>query len=77
MEIEIEAKKIQEILGVLVESNHQNDEISKKFIAWKVSKYGVFSGLNTGKYGLEKNPYLDTFQAAVFIMESVKIQMLD
>ena len=35
---------------------------------WKVSKYGVFSapyfpafGLNTGKYGPEKTPYLDTF----------------
>ena len=37
---------------------------------WKVSKYGVFSGpycpvfgLNTGKCGLEKTPYLDTFHA--------------
>ena len=36
--------------------------------AWKVSKYGVFSGpyfpafgLNTGKYGPEKTPYLDSF----------------
>ena len=35
---------------------------------WKVSKYGVFSGLyfyvfspNTEKYGPEKMPYLDTF----------------
>ena len=27
--------------------------------AWKVSKYGVFSG----KYGPEKTPYLDTFHA--------------
>ena len=27
---------------------------------WKVSKYGVFSGPNTGKYGPEKTPYLDT-----------------
>ena len=26
-----------------------------------MSKYGVFSGLNTGKYGPEKTPYLDTF----------------
>ena len=25
-----------------------------------MSKYGVFSGLNTGKYGSEKNPYSDT-----------------
>ena len=38
--------------------------------AWKVSKYGVFSGLyfpvfspNTGKYGQEKTPYLGTFSA--------------
>ena len=30
--------------------------------AWKVSKYGVFSGPNTGKYGPGKTPYLDTFQ---------------
>ena len=37
---------------------------------WKVSKYGVFSGLyfpvfwlNTGKQGTEKAPYLDTFHA--------------
>ena len=36
--------------------------------AWKVSKYGVFSGLyfrafglNTGKYRPEKTPYVDTF----------------
>ena len=36
----------------------------------KVSKYGVFSGPyfpvfspNTGKYGPEKTPYLDTFHA--------------
>ena len=39
-----------------------------KGTAWKVSKYGVFSGpyfhvfgLNTGKYGPEKTPYLGTF----------------
>ena len=29
----------------------------------KRSKYGVFSGPNTGKYGPEKPPYLDTFHA--------------
>ena len=40
--------------------------------SWKVSKYGVFSGpyfsvlgLNTGKYGPEKTPYLDTFHAVL------------
>ena len=38
-----------------------------------MSKYGVFSGpyfsvfgLNTGKYGLEKTPYLDTFCTVIF-----------
>ena len=40
--------------------------------AWKMSKYGVFSGpyfpvfspnTGTGKYGPEKPPYLDTFHA--------------
>ena len=38
--------------------------------AWKVSNYGVISGsyfpvfwLNTGKYGPEIIPYLDTFHA--------------
>ena len=42
--------------------------IFKLHIAWRVSKYGVFSGQyfpvfspNTGKYGPEKTPYLDTF----------------
>ena len=40
---------------------------------WKVSKYGIFSGLyfplfisNTGKYGLEKTPYLHIFHIVVF-----------
>ena len=42
--------------------------------AWKVPKYGVFSGpyfpvfgLNTGKYGPEKTPYLDTFHALCIV----------
>ena len=42
----------------------------KANIAWKVSKYGVISGpyfpvlsSNTGKYGPEITPYLDTFHA--------------
>ena len=35
----------------------------KDYTAWKVSKYGIFSGPNTGKYGPEKTPYLDTFHA--------------
>ena len=46
---------------------------SDQSTVWKKSKYGVFSGLyspalglNTGKYGPEKTPYLDTFYAGVF-----------
>ena len=54
------------------------------YTAWKVSKYGVFSGLyftvfglnteiyevspNKGSYGLEKTLYLDTFHTVLFIM---------
>ena len=33
--------------------------------AWKVSKYGVFSGPNLGRYGQEKAPCLDTFHAVL------------
>ena len=33
------------------------------YTAWKVSRYGVFSGPNTGKYRPENTPYLDTFHA--------------
>ena len=35
---------------------------------WKVSKYGIFSGpyfLEYGKYGPEKTPYLDNFDAVL------------
>ena len=38
-----------------------NTEKCETGTAWKVPKYGVFSGLNTGKYGPEKTPYLETF----------------
>ena len=44
------------------------------YTAWKASKYGVISGphfpifgLNTGKYGPEITPYLDTFHAVIVI----------
>ena len=33
----------------------------KTVSAWKASKYGVFSGLNTEKYRPGKTPYLGTF----------------
>ena len=35
------------------------------FTAWKVLKYGVISGPNTGKYRPEIAPYMDTFHAAI------------
>ena len=48
--------------------------------AWKVSKYGVISGpyfhvfgLNTGKYGPEITPYLDTFHTVNCIIFIIKI----
>ena len=36
-------------------------QLSHRSSAWKVSKYGVTSGPNTGKYGPEITPYLDAF----------------
>ena len=47
------------------------------YTAWKVSKYGVFSGPNAGKYGPEKTPYLDIFHAMLtyrFSKNSLVIQ---
>ena len=48
--------------------------LSKRNTAWKVSKNRVFSGpyfpvfgLNTGKYGPEKTPYLDIFHAVIVL----------
>ena len=37
-----------------------------------MSIYGVFSGLNAGKYGPEKTPYLDTFHAVIHYMSRIK-----
>ena len=42
----------------------------KENTAWKVSKYGVISGPNTGKYGTETSPYLDTFHAVGIIISN-------
>ena len=39
---------------------------------WKVSKYGVFSGPSAGKYGPEKTPYLDTFNAVQLYVTNIK-----
>ena len=48
--------------------------------AWKVSKYGVFSDSYfpvfspiTGKYRLEKTPYLGTFHAVNILVKNEKI----
>ena len=50
--------------------------------AWKVFKYGVFSGpyfpvfeLNTGKYGPEKTQYLDTFHTVRSIQDTEHIDV--
>ena len=57
------------LLGRRIVTNWLALEITKNLTRWKVSKYGVFSGPyfpvfspNTGIYGPEKTPYLDTFQ---------------
>ena len=48
------------------------DKSSEIYTAWKLSKYGVISGSyflvfssNTGKYGPEITPYLDTFHVSL------------
>ena len=50
-----------------MEGPSTNTISASKNSAWKVSKYGFFSGLyiglNTGKYGPGKTPYLDIFHA--------------
>ena len=55
-------------LVLQVQDTRTSDAI--KYTAWKVSKYGDFSspyfpvfGMNTGKYGPDKTPYLDNFHA--------------
>ena len=70
-----------DIIICLKKRKTKNKRISKKnyheankkaitFTEWKLSKYGVFSGLyfpvfspDTGKYGPEKTLYLDPFHA--------------
>ena len=51
--------------------------------AWKVSKYGVYSGPyfpvfspNAGKYEPEKTPYLDTFHTVYSMLGIFEIIML-
>ena len=65
----------------------KNSTLDVFLAAWKVSKYGVISGLyfpvfglnteiyrpNTGKYGLEIAPYLDTFHAVSRFYMSISI----
>ena len=51
----------------LVSQTQERNNPNKLFVifdtAWKMSKYGLFSGPNTGKYGPEKTPYLDILHA--------------
>ena len=72
---------MNDIDRILLSTYHKSDT------AWKVSKYGVISGpyfpvfvlntnlfsRNTGKYGPEITPYLDTFHA-VWVTQSIQIQ---
>ena len=55
--------------------------------AWKLSKYGFFSGtyfsvfgVNTGNYGPEKTPYLDNFHTVdlekIFYVFVVKVEVI-
>ena len=64
----------QPVITTLKQENKINKkcENMKRVTARKVSKYGVFSGPyfplfspNTGKYGSEKTPFLETFHAVV------------
>ena len=42
----------------------------------KKSKYGVFSGPNTGKYGPEKTPYFDTIYAVSAAADFIKLRII-
>ena len=57
-------------IGKAIDWHTYNPKLSAVVTTWKVSKCGIFSGpnfsvfgLNTGKYGPEKTPCLETFQA--------------
>ena len=66
---------LEHILCIVVPASPLNLDLLfcfalQRTTSWKVSKYGVFSdpyffviGLNKGKYGPEKTPYLDNFYA--------------
>ena len=52
--------------------NYDKLEFTQLYTAWKVPKYGVYSGPyfpvlspNTGKCGPEKTPYLDIFHTVL------------
>ena len=53
------------ILFSTLKSSMANDWMVLCCTAWKVSKYGVISGPNTGKYGPVITPYLETFHAVL------------
>ena len=68
---EIAETSVDKASRTLISMCRSDDEKNESYpIRWKVFKYGVISGpsfpvsgLNTGKYGLEITPYLDTFHA--------------
>ena len=68
---------LQTFIRSTVHCNYKNNFNT----AWKVSKYGVISGLyfrifglNTGKYGPEITRYLDTFHAVQTMVERIHWQ---
>ena len=45
-------------------------KLNAEVTAWKVSKYGAFSGRYFPMFGPEKTPYMDTFNVELFIVFS-------
>ena len=71
-----EESRVLTLYVKLLNTNISDNE-GIKVSAWKVSKYGFISGPyfpvfnpNTGKYGPEMTPYLDTFHAVSAYAES-------
>ena len=73
--INVYYRKRKSLLDWLFWSKNTNYQFKLKFsTTWKVPKYGVISGhyfpvfgMNTGRYGPELTPYLDTFRAVWYL----------
>ena len=73
-------KKLSSLQTFIRSTVHRNYK-SNLNASWKVSKYGVVSGLyfptfglKTGKYGPEITQYLDTFYAVQTTAEQIQWQ---